>query len=68
MKKKLTIFALTVALMLTFSVIAFAEGEGTEPAWNLWSLLNLSNLDLGRLFSILISSFTTLLRMIGLGA
>ncbi len=68
MKKKLTIFALTVALMLTFSVIAFAEGEGTEPAWNLWSLLNLSNLDLGNLISILIASFGTILRIFGLGA
>ena len=70
MKKKLTIFAVTVAMMLVFSVITFAEegGAGSEPAWNLWSLLNLENLDLGRLFSILISTFATIFRVIGIGA
>lgn len=70
MKKKLTVFAVTIALMTLFTVVAFAEGEadpgaGTEPLWNLWSLLDPSNLNLGRLIAILISTISTVVRVIG---
>ena len=65
MKKKLLALALVIVLMLTFTVIASAEGEGTEPAWNLWKLLSLENLNIGRLISIFVSTITTFFQVIG---
>ena len=71
MKKKIAVFAFVTVLMLTLSVVAFAE-EATDPAqpggetvWNLWSLLNPSNLNILQLLTILVSTVATALRMIG---
>lgn len=68
MKKKIAIFACVIALMLTFTVVSFAEGETTENndvMWNLWELLSSSNVDYLGIIGILITTVTTFIRMLG---
>lgn len=71
MKKKLAVFACVIALMLTFTVVCFAEGESSgngDVMWDLWDLLKL---DLDGIISIigtLVTTVVTVLKMIGGGA
>ncbi|MGN0635242.1 MAG: hypothetical protein ACI4I5_03380 [Acutalibacteraceae bacterium] len=61
MKKKLAVFACAIALMLTFTVVCFAEGESSgsgDVMWDLWGLLNL---DLDGIISILGTLLTTVI-------
>lgn len=71
MKKKIAVLLCVVVLMFTFSVFAFAEGEATgtttgstETMWNLWDLLNSSNVNYLSIVVILLQSLMTIVRMI----
>lgn len=71
MKKKIAIFACVIALMFTFTVVSFAEGESSgsgDVMWNLWELLSSSNVDYLGILGILITTVTTVIRMFGGGS
>lgn len=68
MKKKIAVFACIVALMFTFTVVSFAEGETSgngDVMWNLWELLSSSNVDYLGIIGILITTVVTFIRMLG---
>ena len=70
MKKKIAIFACTVALLLAFTVICFAEGEGggEDLAWNLWDLLSFKNVNYLGIIGTLITTVVTFLKILGGGS
>ena len=64
-KKRIAVFACTVLLMLGLSIFAFAE-EGaadTSTLGDLMSLLNPENVNYLRVFTILITTVVTFVRM-----
>lgn len=71
MKKKIAVFVCTAALMLTFSVVCFAEGESSgngDVMWNLWQLLSLENVDYIGLLGTLLTTIVTFFKIIGGGS
>ena len=68
MKKKIAVFACTLALMSLCTVFAFAEEGGADSSgtlWDLWALLNPENVNYLRVITILLTSIGTFFRMIG---
>lgn len=70
MKKKIAIFACTMALLLVFTVVCFAEGEGGDQdlAWNLWDLLSFKNVNYLGILGTLITTLVTFLKILGGGS